>query len=643
MGEINFDIAAILISVFNLFLFYSRRRLNIPQTGFFLALLFISLGASVLDVVGVVTYARAAEYPRWSMYAVNTLYYLFQHTVAPGFCIFILVMDGGYFQLRRAYRRLLLAPWLAAVVLILFNPMTRFAFSFDEAMRYSREPGLAVLYGISALYAAVSIVSLVRARASLSGRTLLGLALFPPFTLGPFVLQFFFPELLIVNFGIAVSELIILLTINDFDVFIDGQTGLFNRSGLAALLESIGQRRSRAALFLVSLENKEFLGYAVGPKSAVELERETIRHLFGNLGGRRFAARLDFGEYVFVLLDTGADSAGAERERILDCFRRPLSLGERRFALHARLCEIVLPEDASDALVVFQAHRTLSLPGRDYPRDSWLSLSQLSLARAGRQLAVVEAIRRALERSELKVHFQPIVGVRTGQVVAAEALVRLTDEELGPIGPDEFIPIAERNGLIHGIDDFVVERACEFLSSMRAEGLPLRYLDVNLSPVRFAQYNLSERMLAFTSRHGLKSSDLCFEVTETAAALSPLATKRTMEGLASRGFAVAIDDFGVGNSNILSLVQIPFSTVKLDRSLVGVAGESDSGRAELEGVIAMFKRVDVALIAEGVETLEQVEALKSMGVDFIQGYYYSKPLPPDAFKAYYRERSPGCT
>ncbi len=600
MGGINFDIAAILITIFNLFLFYSRRRLDIPQTGIFLLLLYVSLGASVMDVVTVATYARVSDYPRWLIYTVNTLYYLFQNTIAPVFCIFILALSGGFYKLRMAFRRLLLAPALAAAAIIASTPITRIAFCFDEAMRYSRGPGLTALYGISALYAVISMASLVQARASLSGRTLLSLALFLPSTLGTFTIQFFRPELLIVNFGIAVSELIILLSINDFDVFIDGQTGLFNRAALAALLESIDQRRARATVFLVVLDNKEFLGYAVGPESSIRLEREMIEHLFGRPGGRRFAARLDFGEYALALIDPRIDSVSAERERILDCLRRPFTLGERRLALHAKLCEISVPDDADDALAVFQAHRTLTLPGWNYPRDSFLGLSGLSLSFSGRQLAIAEALKRALERSALK-----------GRVVAAESLVRLSDEELGPIGPGEFIPIAERNGLIHAIGDFVVERSCEFLSSLRAEGLPLQYLDVNLSAVQLAQYNLSERMLALSRRYGLKSSELRFELTETAAALSPLAMKRTTEELTSRGFAVAIDDFGVGNSNILSLIQIPFATVKLDRSLILAAAESDSGRTELEGVIAMFKRVGVELVAEGTETLDQVEGDRS--------------------------------
>lgn len=642
MGSITFDIAAILLLIFNFFLFYSRRRFDIPQTGIFLLLLYISLGATVMDVITVVTYERVTEYPRWLIVGVNTLYYMLQNSIAPVFCVFILVLDGVFYRLKRVSRRLLLVPALAAMLIILPTPITGFAFSFDETMHYSRGPGLMVLYAISALYAVICIASLIRARASLSRHTILGLVLFLPSTLGTFVVQFFHPELLIVNFGIAVSELIILLTVNDFDVYIDGQTRMYNRSGLAVLLESIYQRSLRAAALIVILENKEYLEYAAGAESSSDLERRTIEYLFGSSGGRRFAARLDFGEYVIVLFEMNLDSIAAEKARILDCLGRPLPLGQRRFALHARLCEIRIPDDAEDALAVFQAHRALSLPGWNHPRDSWLSLPKLSLARAGRQLQIVETLKRAIERSELKVMFQPIVEVRSGTVVAAEALVRFSDEQMGPVAPDEFIPIAERNGLIHSIGDFVVERCCEFLASMRGEGLDLQYLDVNLSPVQFVQYNLSERMLSIASRNGLRSSDLCFEVTETAAALSPLAMRRTMDDLVSRGFSVAIDDFGVGNSNISSLIQIPFTTVKLDRSLIVAGCESDSARAELEGVIIMFKRVGVMLIAEGVETACQADILKTLGVDYIQGFLYSRPLSSDAFKAFFRERNSIC-
>jgi EAL domain-containing protein (putative c-di-GMP-specific phosphodiesterase class I)/GGDEF domain-containing protein len=643
MGEINFDIAAICILIFNLFLFFSRRRLAIPQTYMFRFLLFCSLGATVMDVVSVLTYQQVAHYPRWAIYAINTFFYLFQNAIAPIFCLFTLVIAGGFYRLRRHTCMLFSAPGIAAIVIILLNPLTHFVFSFDGNMRYSRESGLTVLYAISALYAVISLVSLARARSSIDRRTLVGLVLFLPFTLGSFMIQFFHSEVLVLNLGIALSELIILMSINDFDAFIDGQTGLFNRAGLAVMLEYIDKSRVRAAIFLVALENKDFLGYAVGPEASTTLERETIKHFFGLPNGTRFIARLDFGEYAYVLINPKSEIARTERERIVDRLSNPFFLDERRLALHARLCEIAIPEDATDALVVFQAHRALSLPGWAHPRDSWLSLSALSLARAGRQSAIVNALRRAIERSELLVHFQPIVSAITGEVVAAEALVRLTDEELGPIGPDEFIPIAERNGLIQAIGDVVVERSCAFLSSARKEGLCLQSLEVNLSPAQFAQSNLAERLLACVHRHGLTSSDLCFEVTETAAALSPLAMKRTIDALTSRGFAIAIDDFGTGNSNVLSLLQTPFTTVKLDRSLVVAASESEAGRTRIEALTGVFRKIGVTMIAEGVETANQLEILKSVGIEFIQGFYYSRSLPPDAFTAYLRERMPICT
>lgn len=634
MGEINYDIAAIVVLLFNIVLFFSRRRLNILQSAVFLALLLATLGAASADAATVLFYVNTDIHSPATQYAVNTLYYLFQNTIAPLFCVFLLVVDNSWYGFSIKRKTALLLPWFAAIATILSNPWTRFVFSFTDAMEYRRNDGLVFLYLISLMYAVISLVSLGRTRKKLSGRTVLALLLFLPFTLGAFIIQFFNPQLLIINFGISLSELIILLSINDFDVFIDGQTGLFNRAGLALYLENIDLTKAKASVYLVHIDNKQFLGYSVKPEEAIALEKRMIDEIFNAPCRKKFIARFDFGEYALICRHRDPEEITENKERMRRCFSRPFIVGEKRYPLHARLCHISVPEDASNGRIVFQAHRSLSVSDWSYPLDAWLGLSEISLAK--RQISVSEATKDALENFGLTVHFQPIVSAETGSIVAAEALVRLTSKTLGPIGPGEFIPVAERSGLIHAIGDFVLDRSCAFLSAIRAEGLPLRYLDINLSPVQFAQFNLADRIYAAARNYGLKGQDLCFEITETAAALSPLAMMRTTEELQAKGFSVAIDDFGVGNSNIVNLLQIPFASIKLDRSLVIASSESDAGRVELSSFVSIFKRIGVAVVAEGVETAEQLEFLKTIGVDHIQGYYFSKPLSAGDFKDWCR-------
>lgn len=629
MGGINFDIAAIIVFSFNLYLFVSRRRLRILQSTLYSILLVISLGSAIMDAAGVLLYEYQSGVPLPVHYAVNVLYYIFQNSVAPAFCVFLLVVAHRYQRLGTGFRILLALPWACAMGIILSTPWTHAAFYFDEALQYRRNIGLTVLYGVSALYAIISLIALARSRKTFSARTALGLVLFSPITLSAFIFQFFHPDVLIVNFAISVSELIILFSINDFDSFVDGQTGLFNRAALAAQLENIEQQKLRYAVFLVYIDNKEFLEYAVRPEMVSSLEQALVNRLFSESGKHRFLARLDFGEYVLMIPDPGADAVADVQERILERVRLPLGFAGKRYTLHARLAQLTIPDDASRAKVVFQAHRTLSLSHWDYPLDSWLSLPDLSLAE--RHLAIVEAIKEALDTGALMVYFQPIINAKTGALIAAEALVRLKNAELGFIPPDEFIPIAEKNGLIHAIGDYVLDCSCAFFASLRKAGIPLQFMEINLSPVQFAQFNLTERFYATALRHGLSPGDLCFEITETAAAQSPLALRRTTDALNGRGFALAIDDFGIGNSNIATLIEIPFSVVKLDRSLITEASARKPEGIELKGFVDIFRRLGVSIVAEGVETEEQIHLLADLGVHLIQGYYFSRPLPPEDF------------
>jgi EAL domain-containing protein (putative c-di-GMP-specific phosphodiesterase class I)/GGDEF domain-containing protein len=643
VGQFNFDLAAILIILLNLFQYFSKRHLFTPRMRLFLALVLLSLGTTVLDVASVATYRNAGGYPFWLLYSINVLYYLFQNSVAPVFCVLILGIDGSLPKIGSPGRTAIWIPYLASVLVVASNPLTGFAFRFDERLAYARGPLVPALYAIAILYATVAVASLCVARRRLPRATILSAGLSIAFSLVPAAIQFLVPELLVQNLGIAVSELVILLTVNDSAKYVDRSSGLFNRNGLVAQLEIVVGRRRRASVFLVTLDNLDFLRHSLGPEDFTRLDQKVAGRLFGRPRSRRFASHLGAGQYALVLIDPGDARAGAERERLSRELTAPWSMGDRQLALHARLCEIRMPEDSDDVQKIFQAHHRLSLPRWDYPRNVILRLSDLSLADAGRQLAVAMAIQRALAGPGLDVYFQPIISARTREVVAVEALARLKDEELGWISPGEFIPIAERNGGIHRIGDFVVERASEVLSSLRAEGLALSYLEVNLSPVQCLQSHLDERLLAISRRHGLGGGDLCFEVTETAATLSPAAMRKNLEGLSASGFSLAIDDFGTGYSNISSLIEIPFRTVKLDRSLITAMGTSVYARIGIESATALFKRMGVTIIAEGVETAEQFELLRAMGVDLIQGYFFARPMPVGELSRFMREWGKPCT
>ena len=172
------------------------------------------------------------------------------------------------------------------------------------------------------------------------------------------------------------------------------------------------------------------------------------------------------------------------------------------------------------------------------------------------------------------------------------------------------------------------------MQSLRKANINIRFIEINLSPIQCLHPNLSQQILSIVKKYDLKPQDICFEITETAANRTPAIIKTNLENLAALGFLIAIDDFGTGYSNITQLMNLPFRIVKFDRSLLEAANRSENGELGTQGLVSMFKHIDTKLVAEGAETAQQVEQIHTMGIDYIQGYYFSKPLNPEIFKEY---------
>ncbi len=248
------------------------------------------------------------------------------------------------------------------------------------------------------------------------------------------------------------------------------------------------------------------------------------------------------------------------------------------------------------------------------------------MADSKRQAEVEAAIERGLSGGGFQVHYQPIYSPKDKRFVSAEALVRLSDAALGPCFPDEFIPVAERCGSIHGIGAFVLEASAAFYVQHKLAQRGIEFIEVNLSVAECTRDGISTRIRDSVLKAGLGMDHVCLEVTETAAAQSSGALARNLKALSAEGFSLALDDYGSGYSNINYLAELPFNYVKLDRGMIVSASKTVRGKFMLEGSIEMCRRMGLKTIAEGVETKEQAVELERLGCDFLQGYYFSRPV-----------------
>lgn len=249
-----------------------------------------------------------------------------------------------------------------------------------------------------------------------------------------------------------------------------------------------------------------------------------------------------------------------------------------------------------------------------------------------RGLRLRRAVGNALTRDGLCVYFQPIVSAATGRIIAAEALCRLTDPKWGVIPPASFIPAAEQAGLIARVDDRVRALVWEFLRCYDIRRAGLDHISVNLSAAECARRDLFCTIEKEARASGAERGTLHLEITETAAVASRAALARQMERMRRLGFCFHLDDYGTGYAGMTNLLSLPFGVVKLDKSLLDLAENTDKGRM-VEGLIAPLHDCRLQVVCEGVETVRQAERLRLWGADYLQGYLYSKPLPAADFAA----------
>lgn len=256
-----------------------------------------------------------------------------------------------------------------------------------------------------------------------------------------------------------------------------------------------------------------------------------------------------------------------------------------------------------------------------------------------RESLILAAIKKAIKENGFKVFYQPILEVKSGKFVAAEALLRLFDEKSGEIPPSEFIPVAERNGLIETVGETVFESACAFYSGNRLFESGVSYIEVNVSVLQCAKKGFAEKFLRIMRKYGVDAKRINFEITETIAAENGVNILDNIRALRAAGATFAVDDFGVGFSDEKHLEFLPVDVVKIDKSIVWQAMIDKDSREKLKLTIKTLHEHGLKTVAEGIETQETADTLSEFGCEFYQGFLFAHPLSEREYLAFIADKS----
>ncbi len=420
----------------------------------------------------------------------------------------------------------------------------------------------------------------------------------------------------------------------------DNLTDLPNRflslDRLAQLLREADRDNTKIGILFIDLDYFKNVNDSLGHHVGDDLLVDVARRLKNTVRAGDTVGRLGGDEFLVLLRDVHCpEEARVAVEHLLDLFRKPFNLEGREISISASIGVVMYPGGGEDANEVLRNADLAMYRSKELGRNNYAFFSAEMNEHVSRRLAIEEAMRGALERKEFSVHYQAQVDVSSGKWVAAEALLRWRNDALGDVSPDEFIPIAEQTGLIVDIGKYVLSEALAIIATLNKAGRSDIEIAVNLSPRQFKDPSFVSYIESEIERVNVSPELLELEITEGLLMSGYGNVDETLRKIHDVGIKIALDDFGTGYASLSYLRTYPFDSLKIDRSFINDIEDHD-GRELVNAAIAMAHALDLKVVAEGVETNEQLDILKALDCDYAQGYLFSKPVNEEEFLALLR-------
>lgn len=631
MGYIvYFDIAAICILAVILLSNGIRKRLWDLQNKVLVAMIVGNLVLAVtdilsawltwLDIPGVRNLLTIVDYSFW---IANIL-------IGILFCCYCICLVGRWKQTVFWKRVLLFLPGAVMIAAMIVQLFTDVVFVVDEQLVYHRLGGIFILYGGFVFYGFAGIGYLVRYKRRTSHEARVSCNIFVLVCAASALIQSFYPRMLIETFGISISILLFYLAMEKPEELMDSELKVLNQRAMLKMAESKFQTGEHFPCVMLKVHNLKVMRQTMGADTVLEMLQQVAHYLKENFED---AMIFHFSQSMFVLvLDKKATEQDVKQmiEKIRDRFQQTWVEGERDTRLYIHIAYMQCPGDASD-MNTFMNYLQYMRSNSGENRGELLRAADMNIEKRSREMHIRKIVADAMENGGFEVFYQPIYSIGDEKVVSAEALIRLKDQSIGYISPEEFIPIAEQSGAILKIGEFVFESVCKFLHEENLKEYGIRFIEINLSVVQCMQDNLVERLLEIMDKYQIGAEQINLEITETAAAHTTEVLENNIRRLHEEGIHFSLDDYGSGYSNTDYLFHFPFHMVKIDKLILWEACKNEKAMIALRNTIQMIKELGLEVVVEGVETTENVDYLTAQKCDFLQGYYYSKPVPKQRF------------
>lgn len=567
-------------------------------------------------------------------YLAHSIYLTTHNMTAVFFLFYVVTMTDTWYKIRR-YKWLnvvLFTPISVLCILMTVNIFTDCMFYINEEGVYTRAWMFNVVYVIGVYYFLFNLVYIIWFRKLFSNRKIVTLVVFYFLMVLSVVLEYLYPNLVIELFFNAIGGLVIALTIQSPEERVDFETRLLNQTAYLEDCRKIYLNQKPAKELIVNFmgfrSNMEILGFDTSEvfvrDLAMRIEKicteTSLSEEIYYLKNGQFRCHVNQVDYGHITIAT---------RRMYTELRHPFTYGNVSVCLTPCICiaDIIGDFNRVEDLMNFgrqfgkREDCSQVIEARNLLKDNYYKISQ----------RIDSIIEEALANNEFRVFYQPIYSIKERRYIAAEALLRLKHPEYGFISPEFIVTAAEKSGSIHRIGEYVLRTVCNFITSDDFKALGIDYIEVNLSAAQCIQDSLDTNIEELLQDYGVRPEQINLEITETAMIHSEARMIENLNKLSARGIKFSLDDFGSGYSNIQRMSALPLSIVKIDKSFIHENTENERLDIILENMVHMIKALDLKIVVEGVETAETLKQFEILECDYIQGYYFSRPLPEEEF------------
>lgn len=634
------DYVALIIYYFMLVAWFFRLHKRRSYKGLYLPLLLVATFTCVFDIFTII-FNVEGSYFFVLKYVLNGFYLVLRSLIPLLYVGYIISVTETWHKIvNNSYIKCLIAlPCVISAIMTITSPLTHLIYYIDDSGLYKRGPAFFILYIDAAIYFILCLYFCIRYSELLKPEKYIPLLSIIPSQVATVIIQLMFPHILCEMIATAISLLLIMITIEKQEEKFNPSTGLLKSEIFYDMIDNAKSVSRPYSAIFINIANHSLLSDYLPLSGMVALYSSVARRLEAIGSQLKISAEiydLENGLFSVVLYGDDIEFANRYASYAFETLKHDCMVNGLNLTVLPSVCVFKFPEDTKSV----EQLRLLLSDLRNHKYSNGVNLASTYMKNKDYTImANMDTILKdAIENDRFEVYYQPIYSNEKNGFNSAEALLRLITPEYGFIRPDLFIPMAEESGAIHKIGLIVLEKVCRFISSDEFKKLGLDYIEVNLSVVQCMDKNLADKILSVCKKYGVNPSQLNLEITETASIFTQRNMIKNINRLFETGYSFSLDDFGTGYSNLVRIASLPLNIVKLDKSFTWTENSEDL-KIILENTINMIKKMNMKIVVEGVETEEMLKRFKDLGCEYIQGYYFSKPLPEYDFINYIKDAS----